>query len=77
MILIQMKFFSHIGDIHSDHQVVHKAVTCATKSFRNPNIKRLIVYETLSETEYGLDKSKVFFPNLYIDISSFLIQKLI
>lgn len=69
-------FFPHIGDVHSDHQIIHRAVISATKSFRNPYLKRLIVYETLSETEYGLDKSKVFFPNLYIDISNFLIKKI-
>ena len=68
-------FLPHIGDVHSDHQIIHKAVISATKSFRNHKLKRLIVYETLSETEYGLDKSKVFFPNLYIDISKFLDQK--
>ena len=69
-------FLPHIGDVHTDHQIVHKAVISTTKSFRNANLKRLIVYETLSETEYGLDKSKVFFPNLYIDISNFLDQKI-
>ena len=69
-------FFPHIGDVHSDHQIIHKAVISSTKSFRNSYLKRLIVYETLSETEYGLDKSKVFFPNLYIDISNFLTKKI-
>ena len=69
-------FLPHLGDVHSDHQIIHKAVISATKSFRNYHLKRLIVYETLSETEFGLDKSKVFFPNLYIDISKFLDQKI-
>ena len=69
-------FFPHLGDVHTDHKVVHKAVISSTKSFRVKSIKRLIVYETLSETEYGLDRSKAFFPNLYIDISKFLEQKL-
>ena len=69
-------FLPHVGDVHSDHQIIHKAVISTTKSFRNPQLKRLIVYETLSETEFGLDKSKIFFPNLYIDISKFLDQKI-
>ena len=69
-------FFPHIGDVHSDHQIIHKAVLSASKSFRNSKLKRLIVYETLSETEYGLDRSKVFFPNLFIDITKFLDQKI-
>ena len=69
-------FFPHIGDVHSDHKIIHKAVLSASKSFRNSKLKRLIVYETLSETEYGLDRSKVFFPNLFIDITKFLDQKI-
>ncbi len=69
-------FLPHLGDVHSDHKVVHNAVISSTKSFRVDSIKRLIAYETISETEYGLDRSKAFFPNLYVDISHFLDQKL-
>lgn len=69
-------FFPHIGDVHTDHEIVHKAIISSTKSFRNHFLKRLIVYETLSETEFCLDKTKAFFPNLYIDISRFLDQKI-
>ena len=69
-------FFPHHGDVHSDHEIVNKAVISSSKSFRNHFLKRLIAYETLSETEYGLDKTKVFFPNLYIDISKFLEKKI-
>ena len=69
-------FFPHAGDVHTDHEIVHKAVISSSKSFRNNFLKRLIVYETLSETEFGLDKTKAFFPNLYIDISIYLDQKI-
>jgi len=69
-------FFPHIGDVHTDHEVVHKAVVSSSKSFRNQSLKRLIVYETLSETEFGLEKTKAFFPNLYVDISLYLNQKI-
>jgi LmbE family N-acetylglucosaminyl deacetylase len=39
------------SDIHTDHQVVARAVMSSTKSFRYPFIKRLLMYECLSETE--------------------------
>ncbi|WP_320667174.1 PIG-L deacetylase family protein [Prochlorococcus sp. MIT 1307] len=68
-------FIPHLGDVHSDHDIVHRCLVSATKSFRQPNIKRIIAYETLSETEYGLDRSRTFSPNLYIDISNFIDQK--
>ncbi len=67
-------FLPHLGDVHTDHEIVHKAVISSTKTFRKPFIKKLIAYETLSETDFGLDK--VFSPNLYIDISNFLEAKL-
>ena len=61
-------FFPHIGDVHTDHEVVHKAVVSSSKSFRNKSLKMLIVYETLSETEFCHEKTKAFFPNLYVYI---------
>ena len=69
-------FFPHGGDVHSDHVIVNKAVISASKSFRQPFIKRLISYETISETEFGLDRSRMFSPNLYIDITKFINQKI-
>ena len=69
-------FIPHLGDVHSDHEIVHNAVISSTKTFRCPFIKRLIAYETISETEYGLDRSRSFIPNLYIDISNYLDKKI-
>jgi len=65
------------NDVHSDHQVVFDAVAACTKSFRYPSVKRVRVYETLSETEFGLRPDDVGFkPNLWIDISNYLDQKI-
>ena len=69
-------FLPHGGDVHSDHVIVNKAVISSSKSFRQPFIKRLISYETISETEFGLDRSRMFSPNLYIDITKFINQKI-
>jgi LmbE family N-acetylglucosaminyl deacetylase len=69
-------FIPHGGDVHSDHTVVYDAVVSCTKSFRCPFIRRILSYETISETDYGLDASKAFFPNYFVDISGFIDRKL-
>ena len=64
------------NDAHSDHKIVYdSAITCA-KSFRYKSIKSIFIYETLSETEYGFQPGVNFVPNLFVDISNFLKQKI-
>ena len=69
-------FIPHQGDVHSDHRITFEAVSACTKWFRCPSVKRVLAYETLSETEFGLDPSKTFQPNVFVDISQHLEQKL-
>ena len=69
-------FVPHISDVHSDHKVVSEVISTCTKNFRFPFIKRILAYETVSETEYNLDKSKQFHPNYFEDISNFLSKKI-
>lgn len=65
------------GDAHSDHSVVFNAAMACVKSFRNPYVRSIRVYETLSETDFGVDPAKrPFQPNLYINISDFLDRKI-
>ncbi|MEZ2441264.1 PIG-L deacetylase family protein [Chitinophaga sp. RCC_12] len=65
------------SDAHSDHRVVFDAVVACTKSFRYPGIKRVLMYECLSETEFAPAlPEKVFMPNYYVDISAFIEDKL-
>lgn len=66
----------HLGDIHTDHQVVHNAVLSCSKWFRYPFIKRILSYETISETDFGLDVRCQFIPNVFVDISNFLDDKI-
>jgi LmbE family N-acetylglucosaminyl deacetylase len=66
----------HVGDIHTDHQIVNKAVLSCTKWFRYPFIKRILAYETISETNFGLDVGCQFTPNVFVDISNFLSDKI-
>ena len=64
-------------DIHSDHQIAAKAITSATKSFRNPFIKRILAYECLSETEIAPAlPENIFLPNVFCDITDFIDNKI-
>ena len=69
-------FIPHSSDIHSDHRITFDVVASCTKWFRSPSIKRILAYETLSETEFGLDPNKRFQPNVYVNIEGFLESKL-
>jgi LmbE family N-acetylglucosaminyl deacetylase len=66
----------HRGDVHSDHRLVADAVTACTKWFRYPSVKRVMAYETSSETEFGLARESAFQPNFFVDISAHLEEKL-
>jgi N-acetylglucosamine malate deacetylase 1 len=72
----QIIYLPFCGDVHSDHRVVFDAVASSSKWFRYDFIKRLLAYETLSETDFGLNPAKGFMPNVFIDISPFLDQKI-
>jgi LmbE family N-acetylglucosaminyl deacetylase len=69
-------FLPHSSDIHSDHRVVFDAVAACTKWFRHPSVRRVLAYETLSETDVGLNASPGFKPNVFVDITHFIDQKI-
>lgn len=70
-------FTVYRNDSHSDHQAVFDAVLSSTKSFRYPFIKRVLAYETMSETDFGLKpEDSGFRPNIFIGIEKFLEKKL-
>jgi LmbE family N-acetylglucosaminyl deacetylase len=66
----------HRGDVHSDHRVVFDVSAACTKWFRYPTIRRVLAYETVSETEFGLAKETAFQPNFFVDISIYIEKKL-
>lgn len=60
------------GDVHSDHRVTFQAAFSCTKTFRYPFLKRVLMMETLSETEFSPSiPSEAFVPNVFSDISEF------
>ncbi|MDU4586274.1 MULTISPECIES: PIG-L deacetylase family protein [Clostridium] len=65
------------SDIHTDHQIASKAIISSTKSFRHPYIKRILMYECLSETEISPQfQENIFIPNVFSDISEYMDDKL-
>ena len=69
-------FIPHSCDVHSDHRIVFDSVVSCTKWFRYPFVKRILAYETLSETDFSISFIKSFNPNVFIDISKHLETKL-
>lgn len=69
-------FLPHPSDVHSDHRIVFDAVAGCTKWFRYPSVKRVLAYETLSETDFSLRTNHGFRPNVYVNIENFIDAKL-
>ncbi len=65
------------SDAHSDHRVIFDAVMACTKSFRYPNIREVLMYECISETEFAPAlPENLFQPNCYVDISNEMEEKI-
>ena len=70
-------YLPYAGDIHTDHAVVFAAASSCAKWFRCGSVKRVLVYETPSETDASIDPdANGFRPNVYVDITPFLDQKI-
>ena len=70
-------FIPHIGDMQKDHQIVAEAsmVAMRPKHFSAP--RKILSYETLSETGWNIPNiQNDFIPNVFIDISNYLNHKL-
>lgn len=59
--------FQH--DVHSDHQHAFSASYSCTKIFRYPSVRKVMMMETLSETDFAQSAGGGFVPNMFVDIS--------
>ncbi|MDA9300076.1 PIG-L family deacetylase [Amylibacter sp.] len=65
------------NDIHSDHKIVHDAALSASKSFRSKSVVEILMYETLSETDFSIRYDDPGFkPNVFINIEDYLAKKI-
>lgn len=77
MVQPQIVYIHNRSDIHSDHQLSFKAAMSSIKIFNNPFLKKILMYETLSETNFSPPFfENAFLPNYYVDISEFIEKKI-
>lgn len=73
----EVVYVPHHGDIHSDHFHLHQAALVAARPLEGSAVRRILAYETLSETEWAPPQmDSVFYPTVFIDVSEFLQTKL-
>jgi LmbE family N-acetylglucosaminyl deacetylase len=65
------------ADAHSDHRIAFDAIYNCTKNYRYPFIERILLYETLSETEFAPAlQHNTFVPNVFNNITLYMEKKL-
>jgi len=76
----EILYIPFLGDISKDHKLIAEASLVASRPKPESSVKRVLMYEVLSETEWGtghFQKSTyAFLPNYYEDIKGFIDDKL-
>jgi LmbE family N-acetylglucosaminyl deacetylase len=76
-VMPEIVYLPYRGDVHTDHNVVFDTVISCTKWFRYPFIRRILCYETISETDFGINPEiKGFIPNSFVDITKYIDKKI-
>ncbi|MDO8586159.1 MAG: PIG-L deacetylase family protein [Armatimonadota bacterium] len=70
-------YLPHRGDLHADHQVVYLAGLVAARPIDGCSVKKILCYETLSETEWASPHGDAaFIPTVFADITDHLKTKI-
>ncbi|WP_379923357.1 PIG-L deacetylase family protein [Erythrobacter sp. R86502] len=70
-------FIPFVGDVHRDHQLVFTAALVASRPRAQDVPRRILAYETLSETNWAAPGiTEAFLPNVYLDISATIERKI-
>jgi len=65
-------------DLNIDHQIINRAVLTATRPKPKSKIKKILLFETLSSSEWKFSDKKNFFnPNYFVDISKTINKKVL
>jgi len=76
-VMPEIVYLPYRGDVHTDHNVVFDAVVSCTKWFRYPFVRRVLCYETISETDFELNpETRGFIPNSFVDITKYIDRKI-
>ena len=60
-------YVPHAGDLNADHRIVFTAALVATRPVPGCSVKKVLTYETISETEWGRNLHD-FVPNYYVTL---------
>ena len=69
-------YLPFINDPHSDHRITTESFNSCIKPFRHHYIEKVLMYETLSETNLNFLSKRKFNPNYFIDISRNIKKKI-
>ena len=64
----EVVFLPSSNDIHADHKIIFHAAKVSLRFLKKNNLKKILSYEVLSETEWNEDE-KSFSPNYYVKLS--------
>lgn len=74
---IEIMYIPHRGDIHKDHRITYEAALVAGRPINNTTVKKILAYETLSETEWAAPfADEAFIPTVFENIEPYLEKKL-
>ena len=66
----EIVYMPFIGDMHLDHRYVTEAVLVAVRPINSCPVKKVYMYETLSETGWNIPYGdRNFTPNMWVDIT--------
>lgn len=69
-------FTHHHGDLNIDHRIVNEAVLTACRPVNEYGVKKILAFETPSSTEWNLNYSEPFMPNIFFDVSDTIDSKI-
>lgn len=70
-------FLPFVGDLHFDHQLIFDAAMVAARPIGTDYPRRILAYETVSETNWAAPYlAPSFQPNLFVDISEYIGRKI-
>ena len=61
-------FIPSSNDIHEDHKIIFKAAKVSTRINKKSNLKKILSYEVLSETEWN-ENEQSFSPNYFVRLN--------
>lgn len=74
----EVVYIPFANDNHSDHRRTFEAVYNCAKTFRFPYVKKILMMEILSETEFAPGMPACSFtPNSFVDITRYIDKKLV